>query len=98
MGGQIRAERHNQIGWIIFDHPERRNAVSGEMWRAIPNAVQTLDRDPAVRVVIMRGAGDVAFVSGADISEFEQSRSGAGARGTTGHTADDEHAAGFIEL
>ena len=49
------------------------------MWRAIPDAVHTLDADPAVRVVIMRGAGEVAFVSGADISEFEQSRSGAGA-------------------
>ncbi len=79
MGGQVRVERQEQIGRIIFDHPERRTAVSGEMWRAIPDAVQALDGDPAVRVVVMRGAGDVAFVSGADISEFEQSRSGAGA-------------------
>ena len=41
------------------------------MWQALPGAVAELDADPAVRVVVLRGAGDAAFVSGADISEFE---------------------------
>lgn len=46
------------------------------MWRAIPDAARELDEDPEVRVILMRGEGEVAFVSGADISEFEQRRAG----------------------
>jgi enoyl-CoA hydratase/carnithine racemase len=72
----VAVEVEGGIGWVVFDHPERRNAISREMWVAIPEAAQALDGDPAVRVVVMRGAGDVAFVSGADISEFESARSG----------------------
>jgi enoyl-CoA hydratase/carnithine racemase len=93
MSGEIRIKRHGSLGWIIFDHPQRRNAISAEMWQAIPSAAQTLDADPDVRVVIMRGAGDVAFVSGADISEFEESRSGAGAE-----EYDQQNARAFVAL
>ncbi len=78
MSGQVRSEKHGPLGWIIFDHPQRRNAVTAAMWRAIPEVVEALDHDPAVRVIIMRGAGDVAFVAGADISEFAANRSGVG--------------------
>jgi enoyl-CoA hydratase/carnithine racemase len=49
------------------------------MWEALPKAAQMLDQDPEVRVVLLRGAGEIAFVSGADISEFEGRRSGAAA-------------------
>jgi enoyl-CoA hydratase len=77
MPGSIVVEREGDLGWLVFEHPERRNAISMEMWRAIPGAVQTLEEDDAVRVVIARGAGDQAFVSGADISEFERLRTGA---------------------
>ncbi len=80
MGGRVRTERDGAIGRIIFDHPERRNAISVEMWRQIPDAVRSLADDAAVRVVVMRGEGDAAFVAGADISEFESSRSGSGAQ------------------
>lgn len=80
MSGQVRIEKDGAIGWLIFDHEARRNAITVEMWRAIPDAVRTLDDDPDVRVVVMRGAGEVAFISGADISEFEQSRAGDAAR------------------
>ena len=76
MGGQVRTEKDGQIAWLVFDHPERRNAISVEMWRMIPDAVQELARDADVRVVIMRGAGDAAFVSGADISQFGTHRTG----------------------
>lgn len=76
MPGQIRTQKEDHLGWIIFDHPERRNAISAHMWEAIPAAADEMERDPQVRVVVMRGAGDVAFVSGADISEFEHSRTG----------------------
>ncbi len=93
MGGEVRIERRGSLGWIIFDHLQRRNAISAEMWQAIPSAAQELDADPDVRVVIMRGAGDLAFVSGADISEFEQRRSGVGAE-----EYDQQNARAFVAL
>jgi enoyl-CoA hydratase/carnithine racemase len=64
------------VGVLTFDHQARRNAITADMWHAIPDAVAEFAADDAVRVVMMRGAGDVAFVAGADISEFEQVRSG----------------------
>lgn len=63
------------IGWLIFNQPERHNALSLEMWRGIGDVLETYAEDPEVRVTIMRGAGGKAFVSGADISEFDSSRS-----------------------
>lgn len=77
MSGTVRIEKDGALGWMIFDHPERRNAISAGMWAAIPAAAKELDADPDIRVVILRGAGDLAFVSGADISEFEDKRTGA---------------------
>ena len=79
MAGVVRLEIDAGIASLIFDHEARRNAITREMWRQIPPAVEAAERDPAVRVVLLRGAGEVAFVSGADISEFEHSRSGAAA-------------------
>jgi enoyl-CoA hydratase len=76
MAGRIHVEKEGALGWLVFDHPERRNAISHEMWEALPKAARALDEDPAVRVVVLRGAGEVAFVSGADISEFENRRTG----------------------
>ena len=72
----MRVERDGVLGWMVFDHPERRNAISVDMWRQIPEAARELDGDADVRVVLLRGVGDVAFVSGADISEFEETRIG----------------------
>lgn len=68
------ASVENGVGWITFNQPEKRNAVSYDMWTAIPEIVSSFAADPAVRVVVMKGAGDKAFVSGADISEFEEVR------------------------
>jgi enoyl-CoA hydratase len=62
------------VAWLVLRNPERLNAVRLEMWQAIPEAVAALDSDPAVRVIVMRGHGDQAFASGADISEFETHR------------------------
>ena len=76
MSGHVRIERDGPIARMVFDHPERRNAITVDMWDAIPDTVQTLQEDSEVRVVIMRGAGSEAFVSGADISEFERTRTG----------------------
>lgn len=79
MAGHVRIVREGALGWIVFDHAERRNAISAEMWQGIPPAIAALEADDAVRVVLLRGEGNVAFVSGADISEFERVRTGAAA-------------------
>lgn len=76
MAGQVRVEKEEFIAWVIFDHPERRNALSRNMWVQLIEALADLDADPKIRVILLRGAGEVAFVSGADISEFEKSRTG----------------------
>lgn len=72
------------VGWITFNQPEKHNAVSHDMWLAIPEIISAFTADDDVRVVVMRGAGDRAFVSGADISEFEDKRGTAGAVDTYG--------------
>lgn len=65
------------IGWIVFNNPARRNACSTDMWAAIPGIIDAFEANPQVRVVVLRGAGETAFVSGADISEFEKTRASA---------------------
>ena len=72
MPGKIRVERDGHAAHVVFDHPERRNAVTTAMWREIPGICRELDEDPGVRVVVLRGEGDLAFVSGADISQFAE--------------------------
>ena len=68
------ARTEGGIGWMIFNQPEKLNAVSLEMWAAVPKIVSAFEADSAVRVIVLAGAGERAFVSGADISEFEQRR------------------------
>ena len=72
---KILARVEGAVGWMVFNNPERRNAVSVEMWAAIPRILARFDADPAVRVIALTGQGDRAFVAGADISQFEQQRS-----------------------
>jgi len=74
MPGRMLAEKDDSIGWLIFDHPERRNAVTQGMWLQIGEMLEDFAKDEAIRVVVLRGAGDKAFVSGADISQFGQQR------------------------
>jgi enoyl-CoA hydratase len=72
---KMRARIEGPIGWMTFNNPARRNAVSLEMWEAIPTILDRFENDPAVRVVVLHGAGEAAFVAGADISQFEKTRS-----------------------
>jgi enoyl-CoA hydratase/carnithine racemase len=74
MTDKLLLEKDGPIGWIVFNQPEKRNAVSQEMWEAMPTYVDDLATDDAIRVVILRGAGEQAFVSGADISQFKDRR------------------------
>jgi enoyl-CoA hydratase len=69
------AEKDGPIGWITFNNPARRNAVSMAMWESLSAIVRDYGNDGTIRVIVLKGAGDRAFVSGADISEFEEKRS-----------------------
>jgi enoyl-CoA hydratase/carnithine racemase len=70
VSGAVHATRDGSVGWIVIDHPERRNALTGEMFRALAAGLAELDADPSVRVIVMRGAGTTAFASGADIGDL----------------------------
>src|SRR3989475_1513087 len=72
--GKILQSVRDGVGVITFNNPEKRNAMSLEMWEGLGQALTELRDDPAVRVVVLVGAGDKAFVSGADISQFEKTR------------------------
>jgi enoyl-CoA hydratase len=71
------ADVDDGIGWITFNNPERRNAISLEMWEGLGTILESFQGNEDVRVVVMKGAGDKAFVSGADISEFDSKRGNA---------------------
>jgi len=68
---QISAEG---VATVTLSNPDRMNAMQLGMWQALEKVMHTVSADPAIRVVILRGAGDAAFVSGADISEFNELR------------------------
>jgi enoyl-CoA hydratase len=68
------AAKEGRVGIMTFNNPEKRNAVSYEMWVAAEAILKDFAADPEVRVVVLTGAGGKAFVSGADISKFESER------------------------
>jgi enoyl-CoA hydratase/carnithine racemase len=59
---------------IRFNNPQRHNALSVDMWEAVPPLLEQAQADPSIRLIVFRGAGEKAFVSGADISQFEDMR------------------------
>ncbi len=69
------SRKEGGVGYLIFNNPERQNAVSLDMWEAASGYLEDFAKDDAVRVVVLTGAGGKAFVSGADISKFESERS-----------------------
>jgi len=77
--GKILQSVNDGVGVITFNNPDKRNAMSLEMWEGLGHALTSLRDNPEIRVVILVGAGDKAFVSGADISQFEKTRHNAAA-------------------
>ncbi len=69
--------REPPLGWLVLNRPQVRNALNLDTWRRIAGGIGELEADPAIRVIILRGAGAEAFISGADISEFNELRSNA---------------------
>src|SRR6201985_754577 len=72
--GKILQSSTDGVGVITFNNAEKRNAMSLDMWEGLGSALVELRDDPEIRLVVLRGAGDKAFVSGADISQFEKTR------------------------
>jgi enoyl-CoA hydratase len=77
--GKILKHVTDGVGVVTFNNPDKRNAMSLDMWEGLGHALTELRDDKHVRVVILVGAGDKAFVSGADISQFEKTRNNAAA-------------------
>lgn len=77
--GGLMVDRDGPVARITFNNPARRNAMTFAMWRDLAACLEELAQDQGLRVVILTGAGDRAFVSGADISEFEEKRGSADA-------------------
>lgn len=77
---ELITRKENAIGWVIFSNPAKYNAVSHDMWMALPGAIAAFDADPGVRLIVITGDGDKAFISGADISQFEKARGSAEAQ------------------
>jgi len=78
--GRILASKQDGVGIITFNQPEKRNAMSMEMWGGLAEVLGEFETDSSVCCVVMQGAGDKAFVSGADISQFAKNRSNADAQ------------------
>jgi len=72
--GLIAARKADAIGWLVFDNPTKLNALSPGMWEDALSVIDDYEADSSIKVVVMRGAGEKAFISGADISSFEKTR------------------------
>ena len=70
------SRKDGRVGYVIYNNPERHNAVSLDMWEAAVRMLDDFRNDNNIGVVVVTGAGGKAFVSGADISRFEKERSG----------------------
>ncbi len=73
MTDKMLSRKEGAVGWMIFNNPERHNAVSLDMWEAAEKILGDFSADDKIRVIVIRGNGGKAFVSGADISKFEAS-------------------------
>ena len=71
---EVLTRRDGAIATVVFSNPARFNALTLDMWLASPPTLAKLDADSSVRVIVLEGDGDRAFVSGADISQFGENR------------------------
>src|SRR5687768_13411421 len=72
--GKILSKKVGAVGHLVFNNPEKRNAFSLDMSVAAADVIEDFLKDDAIRVIVLSGAGDKAFVSGGDISKFEKAR------------------------
>lgn len=77
MPEDLLVERDGAVATLTLNRPQSHNAISMEMYRALPEVVASIEGDRSVKVLVVRGAGEKSFASGADITEFERERSDA---------------------
>lgn len=77
MSDSVLLQRDGAIATITLNRPERRNAFNLAMWASLGDVMEDLNRDEALRCIVLRGAGDKAFAAGADIAEFPEVRANA---------------------
>jgi len=87
------SRKDGRVGYVIFNNPERHNAVSLDMWEAAIEMLDGFKNDNDVAVVVVTGAGGKAFVSGADISRFEKERSSEAAVARYGTAVENSYTA-----
>jgi enoyl-CoA hydratase/carnithine racemase len=88
---ELIVRRAGGVGTVVFSNVAKHNAVTFEMWRAFPEVMGELGADPSIRVVVLQGDGDRAFISGADISQFEQARASADAQAAYNLAVDEAY-------
>ena len=66
----VHYQTEGPLAFVSFNRPQARNAMSMDMYQALAEACEAVDRDPGIRAMILRGVGSNAFISGTDINEF----------------------------
>jgi enoyl-CoA hydratase/carnithine racemase len=74
MSGEVLVRRDGDVATVTLGNPGKLNALDLAMWKRLGEIMRELDRDKALRCIVVRGAGNEAFAAGADISEFEKTR------------------------
>lgn len=93
MSDALLLERSGEVATLVLNRPERHNAITSAMYKTLPDYVRQVEEDREVKVLVVRGAGERAFASGADIGEFERVRANAAdAKVYNQHVADAEAA------
>jgi enoyl-CoA hydratase/carnithine racemase len=80
MTDRILTRKDGAIGHVIFNNPDKLNAISLDMWEGMGRAVDLFEADPEIRVIVVSGAGGKSFVAGADVSKYEEERMGENAQ------------------
>jgi len=93
---ELITRRDGALGAIVFSNPARYNAMTYDMWKALPKALGAFADDPQVRVIVLEGEGEKAFVSGADISQFEENRATEDARAEYNRTVEAAYVAPIL--
>ena len=84
----ILVHRSGPVGTVVISNVDKFNAMTAQMWRALPERIAELDADPAIHAIVLVGDGDKAFVSGADISQFGAERGDAASQQVYGDAVD----------
>lgn len=75
MSDELVVRRFGASATVVINRPDQRNAITYDMWGQFPAILAELDADPSVRVILITGEGEKAFSAGADIKDFQETRS-----------------------